>query len=352
MMYHPDRLTQWLAAGNDWSTLRKVYPIYMEVSPSGMCNHRCTFCALDFMEYKKRFLDTQIFQKRLTELGSLGLKSIMFGGEGEPLLHRDIVSLMKSVQESGIDLAMTTNAVFLKHDLVPAVLDTMQWVKVSINAGTSRTYAQIHRTRPEDFDTVIDNLAYAANYKEKNGKSCVLGLQLLLLPENQKEVPALAHKARNLGVDYLVVKPYSQHPASKTQLFKDITYSDIEALQDELEALNTDRFQVIVRLNAIEKWNEASHAYPRCLALPFWSYMDAGGSVWGCSMFLENDRFWYGNIYDESFQGIWEGEKRKTSMEWVANNLDAGQCRVNCRMDEINRYLWDLKNPPDHINFI
>ena len=28
------------------------------------------------------------------------------------------------------------------------------------------------------------------------------------------------------------------------------------------------------------------------------------------------------------------------------------QCGTGCRQNEINEYLWDLKNPPNHINFI
>jgi len=80
--------------------------------------------------------------------------------------------------------------------------------------------------------------------------------------------------------------------------------------------------------------------------------IDAGGNVWGCSAYLGDERFLYGNIYENSFQEIWEGEKRAESLEWAEKELDTDQCRVNCRMDEINRYLWEMRHPPAHVNFI
>ena len=43
LIYHVDRVHAWQQGEN-------VYPIYMEISPAGTCNHRCTFCALDYME--------------------------------------------------------------------------------------------------------------------------------------------------------------------------------------------------------------------------------------------------------------------------------------------------------------
>ena len=52
------------------------------------------------------------------------------------------------------------------------------------------------------------------------------------------------------------------------------------------------------------------------------------------------------------FKEIWESEKRLKSVRWTEEALDTSQCRVNCRMDEINRYLWQLRHPPEHVNFI
>ncbi len=107
--YHLSRVTRWFNG-------ETIYPIYTEFSPSGMCNHRCTFCALDFMDYKRKFLDTDCMLKRLAEMGGLGLKSVMFGGKGEPLLHKDIALLTKTTKDPAIDTAFTTNGVFLDEE--------------------------------------------------------------------------------------------------------------------------------------------------------------------------------------------------------------------------------------------
>jgi len=299
-----------------------------------------------------RYLDTSLFKERLLELGKLGLKSIMYAGEGEPLLHRDIVDIINHTRRSGIDVAVTTNGVLFNKEMADRTLGDTEWIKVSINGATKDTYAKIHRSSSDDFDRVIENMSYAVKIRNNYGYACTLGMQLLLLPENHHEAVALAQLARDIGMDYLVIKPYSQHPQSKTTKYSSVRYSDYEYLADELDEFRTDDFSIIFRIHTMKKWDQNQRNYAHCLALPFWSYIDAGGNVWGCSVYLGDERFFYGNIYEQSFQEIWEGQKRLNSLRWVENELDASQCRVNCRMDEINRYLWDLKATPAHVNFI
>jgi radical SAM protein with 4Fe4S-binding SPASM domain len=344
LLFHPARVAGWLAGKN-------VYPVYAEISPSGACNHRCTYCALDFMQYKPRFLDTAILKTRLKEMGRLGLKSAMFAGEGEPFLHPDMAAIALHANKCGIDTSFTTNAALMKPAIIEKILKTTSWIKVSINGGTPATYGRIHRCNPGDFARVFENVGYAAALRKKKGYKCALGMQMVLLPENANDAVDLARKARDAGMDYLVIKPYSQHPQSVTDRYKDIRYADFEKLGAELAKLERPGFSVVFRLNTMKKWDEASRPYGRCLALPFWTYIDAGGDVWGCSMFLQNEKFLYGNIHKSSFKAIWEGEKRRKSLKYVAG-MDCARCRVNCRMDEVNRYLWELKHPGEHVNFI
>lgn len=345
LAYHTSRT-------NDWLKGKDIYPIYMEVSPSGSCNHRCLYCALDFMEYKPVFLNSEIFQKRLQEMGVLGVKSIMYAGEGEPLLHKDIVSILRHTKHSGIDVALTTNGVLLKENIVDSSLENISWIKVSINAATKINYAKIHRTSEDDFGKVIHNMGYARKIKQKNRYNCSLGMQIILLPENYREVSLLARIAKDIGMDYLVVKPYSQHPLSTTTRYKDIKYKEYFYLAKKLSVFNDKDFNVVFRINSMKKWDNASRNYRHCLAIPFWSYLDASGNLWGCSVYLSREAFRYGNIYKHTFKSLWKSEKKQRLVRWAKNTLDTNKCRVNCRMDEVNHYLWDITHPPEHVNFI
>ena len=346
------KLNYHLPVLNRWLHNKKIFPIYIEVSPSGICNHRCTFCALDFMEYQKRFLDLSVFKKCVSEISQLGIKSIMFAGEGEPLLHKKISELILSTKKSGIDVALTTNGVLLNESLSEIIIPHIEWIKVSINAGTKKTYAIIHKTKESDFDKVLNNIKNAVKIKQKKNYSCVIGMQMVLLPENQEEAILLAQQAKDLNVDYLVIKPYSHHLSSKTNKYENLSYKSLYHLSEELGAMNTNDFKVVFRLNTMKKWDDKERTYKQCLALPFWAYIDAGGNVWGCSAYLQNEKFRYGNINDDSFKTIWDSDKRFNSLQWVERELDIEHCRTNCRMDNVNKYLWDLKHPPQHVNFI
>jgi len=345
--YHVDRV-------HDWLTRKKsVYPIYVEISPSGACNHRCTFCAVDYIGYQTRFLETTLLKKRISEMANKGIRSMMFAGEGEPLLHKDLADIICHTRLAGIDAAITTNAVALTEKFARQCLFSTSWIKASVNAGTPQSYAKIHGTKPEDFDRVIANLKKAVQVKKELKSACAIGAQMVLLPDNASEALSLARIGREIGLDYVVIKPYSQHLMSVTHEYEKVRYEDYFQMAGELEALNSEHFQVVFRRHTMEKLNEEGHYYSRCQATPyFWAYIMASGDVFGCSAYLEDSRFCYGNLNEKSFEEIWEGEKRLKCADYVENELDISECRKNCRMDEVNRYLWDLKNPPPHVNFI
>lgn len=330
LMFHPNRVAQWLESGDEWEKAKSVYPVYVEVSPMGACNHRCTFCAVDYIGYKAVQLDEDEISMTLSEMGKLGVKSVMFAGEGEPLLHKKINAITRSALDAGVHASFTTNGVLLdKLDL-----NGVSWVKVSLNAGTEATYRAVHGAKAGDWGRVWANLLDAVRRKG----DCEIGVQMVLLPENAHEAPLLQRLCDEIGIDYVVFKPYSQHKKSITRKYAG--YKPIEIVGGK---------SAVVRKNAIET---TDHGYDRCNATPFfWAYVMATGDVYSCSAYLLDDRFRLGNINEQTFREIWEGERRRANWELVTKKLDIHECRVNCRMDKANRYLADFERVKG-INFI
>lgn len=345
LMYHVSRVDQWLR-GED------IYPIYMEISPSGACNHRCTFCAFDYLNYRPRFIDKDVLKNTLSELAKCGVKSVMYAGEGEPFMHKDMAELIVHTKNVGVDTAVATNAVLFDDKVARKCLGSLTWLRVSLNAGTKETYTKIHRSRPEDFSLVIKNLANAVRIKRENDYACTIGVQMILLPENYQEVTALAALLKDMGADYLTVKPFIKHPMSSNTINEDFRYKDLLYLQDQLQELSKNGFKVVFRAHGMEKLEKKERPYERCLGLPFFAEIVSSGNVYTCGPFLGNDNFCYGNIYENSFSEIWEGERRQHILHKVEKELDVKHCMYNCRLDEINRYLWELKHPSPHVNFI
>ena len=353
LMFHPERVADWKSGRDDWGKAKNIYPIYVEISPMGACNHRCTFCAVDYIGYQNRSLDVDTLKKSLTDMALLGVKSVMFAGEGEPALYKSLPEVLDLCSSVGIDASMTTNMVPFTKNNVDSFLKNCQWIKASINAGTRETYAQVHQCDPLDFDRVLKNMELAVETRAKNGYSCTLGAQMVLLPENSDEACVLGEKLKSLGVDYLVIKPYSQHSSSTTRQYENIDYEQNLSLEDDLAKLNGDGFSVVYRKLTIQRAIAQEYDFTVCHSTPFfWAYIMASGDVYGCSAYLEDERFCYGNLSEHPFQEIWEGEKRRKNFHFVKDELDIKECRMNCRMWAINQYLWELNHPEPHSNFI
>jgi radical SAM protein with 4Fe4S-binding SPASM domain len=359
LAYHPVEVARLLEAENDTSKLIDIYPIYVEVSPVGACNHRCTFCAVDYIGYEAtNRIEVDVMMRVLEDMGSNGVKSIMYAGEGEPLIHKQINEIVAKTKEVGIDVSFTTNAVAMNDRFIESSLQHTSWIKVSLNGGSEKSYAQVHQTREIDFQRVINNLKKAVEFRNKNKLNCTIGVQSVLLPENADEMVDLGKIIRDeIGVDYFVIKPFSQEPSSINRLYEDIDYRSmtLRANEKKLKALESESFKVSYRSETMSNYHEdQSNRYTTCYSTPIYmAYLMAEGSVYGCKDHLLDRNFSYGNINKNTFSEIWKGKNRKKGLEYVLNELDVSKCRVNCRMDKVNRYLFDLKEGRiNHVNFI
>lgn len=344
LIYHIDRVHNWLKG-------KTVYPIYMEIAPTNACNHRCIFCGLDYRTQKIEFLRKKYLHRFLQGAARKGLKAVMFAGEGEPLLNKDMADFITFTKKLGVDVAVTTNGVFMDKRFCEKTLNLLSWIRISIDAGRPSTYARLHKTRKLDFDTVIENMKTAVSIKKKHKLPVTIGAQFLLLEENSGDVETLARLLKRIGADYLIIKPYSKHPLSKNEAGTSVNYSKFLYLDKRLKRYSKGRFTIIVRRATMDR-RFRQKPYKRCLGTQFWAYVSADGNVYPCSTFYGRKRFVLGNIRNAGFTKIWNGKRRKELSKYIETRMDAEKCRELCRLDEINAYLWRLKHPHFHENFI
>ena len=345
LIYHVSRVDQWLR-GED------VYPIYIEVGLHGGCNHRCIFCAFDFLNYRPNILNEVYLKKFLLDAAKSGVKAILYSGEGEPLLYSKFAEIITFTKQKGIDVALSTNGVLFDQENIRQTLPYLTWIRISLNAGTAKSYASIQGAKEEDFRVVINNIKEAVKIRNKNKYPCTIGVQFLLIPQNYKEVVNLAYILKDIGVDYLIIKPFSFHPSSKKKLnYYMINYEKLLYLKEKLKSCEKNNFQIIFRQHAMNKLAQEK-TYHYCLGLSFAAHITASGDVVPCNAFVGTEKFTLGNISKSSFRSIWKSKRRKKIVNTIYKEWDVNKCRKSCRLDEINRYLWELKNPNTHVNFI
>lgn len=347
LLWHLDRV-------GDWQNGKAIAPIYVEISPISLCNHRCIFCGIDFVRDKDLHLETGMLCKRLEEMGKAGVRSVMFAGEGEPLLHKDIAKLIKTARVSGMEVSLTTNGTCGNRATWVEILPLLTWARFSVDAGSPDVYSKVHNVPADLFKKTIDSIKAALAAKKEHGLKTTIGVQFLMIEENIRDIGNALSLFSSIGVDYLSIKPYSLHPQMLNK--KDVSYTaealkDIRTMADKVNGKNG--MSVIFRDDSAEKYMEKAKGFSHCRALPFWGYISSKGDFYTCSVFIGDDRFKAGNIYEQDMKDIIFGDKRKKSIAYGAKDLIiAKECRLNCRMARANEFLEFLDAKPAHVNFV
>ncbi len=346
LMYHPDRVAEFMETGD-------CFPLYVEISPVGSCNHRCVFCAYDYIGHPNRRLDGNRALALIDELAACGVRSVLFAGEGEPLLHPDLGPMVDRCHRQGIDAGLFTNGQLLTEELAEAILPSLLFVRFSFNGGSPDNYAAIHQVSTRVFERVVGRIEQAVEIRRRQNLGVDLGAQFVLLPENLDYVFEAASRLKSAGIDYFVVKPFvQQNDKQSYQIKEPLSLLRLERIFGRLEKLSGPDFSVVIRRNAFEGYGQRN--YVHCLGTSFITAINSGGDVASCLPYWDRAEFVYGNIGEASFFDIWRGDKRKRIKQHIEEQLEV--CRVcppNCRPHAINEYLSEIRWPTaKHVNFV
>ncbi len=106
-------------------------PVWAQINVTWKCNLTCGYCTeYDNTKGNVAFADVVSRIDKCKELGVLHTDLI----GGEPLLHPDIVSLMRHVCEQGMTTGMTTNGFLLTQDKLDELIDAgMGRIQISVD---------------------------------------------------------------------------------------------------------------------------------------------------------------------------------------------------------------------------
>ena len=340
--YHPKEIAQFFDGNLE-------APIYVEISPTGVCNHKCLFCHYNYLGHEGRFKKGKILEL-VKEFAKMGVKSLVFAGNGEPTLHTDTFEAIILAKELGLDVALSTNGALLKDKHFDILAQNLTWIRFSFNAGSEENYAHVHQTDGTDFLKVIENIQKLKEAKNRLNSDITIGSQCVLIPENKDYVLEHAKRLKSLGVDYFSVKHFYDHSHNEFDVKEQIPFEFIANLSHESETISDENFNFLVRST---QNLSSQRIYDKCYGLEFIVFINEMGDVFTCFSHQYDKKTILGNVFEKSFQEIWNSQERKESVHYINSCIEKNSCQPNCRHHQINNYLWELKHPSlPHLNFI
>jgi len=353
MMWHPDRIAQWLKG-------ETICPLYIDVGLGKGCNIKCHYCFGMLQENlyaqgKNIHFPRKQLLNYMKDAGKCGVRGMGIIGESEPLLNPNVYDAIQVGVDNGIDIGLATNGVLYDTDKDGIkTLENLIYIRFNISAASEESYRVLHGSK--EFNTVIDKIKFCVKTKRECGLPVTIGLQMVLTPKDVKEVVPLAKLGKDLGVDYFQIKQCADLQDSSLGVYKEYekgTYRGYTEILKEAEAETTDKYAVTPKWYAILDGYQQD--YDNCLGAPFLLYSDGLGKLFTCGMFF--DKKWWkdyllGDLTKQSFSEIIYSKRYQEVLDRVSK-IDCHKfCYNGCRTDRINAYVWKLKHPPEHINMV
>lgn len=343
LLWHTDRIVNWLNG-------KRIAPLYIDMGITQTCNIQCKYCYYSVPEHRtKDMIPTDKLISFLKEAADIGVRAIGFLGDGEPMVHPGVYDAVIAGADAGLDMALSTNGLILKEERVKEFLAALTWIRFNVSASP-KSYETVMGTGQDIYGRVVSNIRNCVKIKEKYNLKTTIGLQMVLIEECADDIVQFAKLGKELEVDYAVIKQCSESHDHKLNL-KDKDYERFAPLLLEAESYSNGGYNVIVKWRKIH--SKGVRNYDHCYGCEFLPQISGNGKVYNCGNFFGNEDFYIGDISKESFKDIIYGNRYKKIMEKVQREVNVHKmCGINCRQNEINEFLWKLKNPPEHVNFV
>lgn len=277
-----------------------VYPINIEISPSGICQATCQFCFYantgELGSHRNVMLDPIVLLNLLDDCGVLGVKSVSWTGGGEPTLHPRFNLLAEYAAGVGLEQGLFTNALATpKFDA-----SLFEWIRITM---TDRKYNEdaIHLLRP------AKTLGFAFNYSG---------------PQDDDYLKLTLGLAERVRADYVQLRPALKFHGETVDITPpDITHPLLHVTDYKFEQA------------------KHKHGYATCEAYHLSPMIWETGEVAVCSYMRKHDGYMLGNLYEKRIKEILDRAPLHVPV--------IEQCQVCCRLHETNLLIHSSRELQD-----
>jgi MoaA/NifB/PqqE/SkfB family radical SAM enzyme len=186
----------------------RLLPIYLDLNTLNRCNVSCVMCPPAIRHDQQGIKRDPYYRLTLDEYrlltDGLNVKTAHFvGAYAEPLLNKDIFTLVQHAHDAGAFTAITTNAMPLSiafaERLVDAGLDMMS---ISLHGATKATAEAV--MLKSNFERVIENIRVLQEVKRHRGTTRPeIYFNFVSQLANVREIPDFVDLAASLSVRHV-----------------------------------------------------------------------------------------------------------------------------------------------------
>jgi radical SAM protein with 4Fe4S-binding SPASM domain len=275
---------------------------------------------------------------------------VALSGAGEPFFNPDLLDIVRYASTRGADVLTTTNFTMCSNRLEEIVDSGLSLIKISLDAAKPETYLAI---RGKDFfSKILEDIERLQQVKAaKHSATPFVRLQFVLQSDNLPEIEEMVRLAHRLKANSMYFQPLETLliQERKEDLARGV---ELARLRELLEGADIWAAKLGIGTNAGVLVRSLQHYYrkyepgippsapERVCLLPWFSlYISVDGDVRPCCSFAEAGTVSLGNIFEQSFGEIWNGEGyQRIRQQALDRNLNYVICR-NCTPNRLRDFV-------------
>lgn len=343
LIWHMDRVYDHYRDG------KRIYPLHVDMGVTKVCNAKCVFCYGIFQKMTGEIIPSDILLRFFQDAPKLGIKSITITGDGEPTLNPGIYDAVETGKVGGLDIGFATNGIALTSTKMAILLNSCTWLRFNLSAVENEGYKSIHGV--DCWKRVKGNIEQTVKIKKELGSECTIGLQMVLIPEALSQVYKEAQFAVETGVDYFVIKQFSDPGCDEMSRFDLDAYDEMVVELKMAEQLSNDQTKIIPKYDTIA--SKGKKGYDRCVDCALLFQISGSGKCYPCGFLFGDDRYCYGDLHKQTLKEILDSDHYWDLIKHMKERFDVHkECNGSCRHDSCNSFIWEYLNPPEHLSFI